>query len=230
MIDRLEAMRELHRSGWTLQRIGTAFELSRERIRQILSEAGVTKGDGGRTVITISRRRQLRCGLSEARERRALRTYGCSHAKAVELNDGRNVSDSSGRAHIYRRQRQNAKTRRIGWKLTFPEWRQMWDESGRWEERGRGLGKYCMARQADSGPYSVANCYICQNLENILDGYQVRMPRDELNLSPKMREAHDLFVSGESNGGVSLAMGISRGTAAQYRAMLKRFTQEQVSP
>lgn len=46
----------------------------------------------------------------------------------------------------------------------------MWNESGKWEKRGTGAGKYVMARRGDVGPYSVGNCFICSFEQNVLDG------------------------------------------------------------
>lgn len=64
-------------------------------------------------------------------------------------------------------QRNAAYVRQIEWKLTFEEWLQIWQESGHLEERGRGHGKYCMARFGDKGPYAVGNVKITTHEENL---------------------------------------------------------------
>jgi len=43
-------------------------------------------------------------------------------------------------------QRSSAKWRDIEWFLTFEEWWDIWEKSGKWTERGRGINQYCMAR------------------------------------------------------------------------------------
>lgn len=53
-----------------------------------------------------------------------------------------------------------AKVRGIEWQLTFEEWWDIWEQSGKYEQRGRGAGKYCMSRIGDVGPYSVNNVVI----------------------------------------------------------------------
>ena len=53
-----------------------------------------------------------------------------------------------------------AKNRDIDWQLTFDEWWNIWEQSGKYEQRGRGAGKYCMSRYNDTGPYAVNNVYI----------------------------------------------------------------------
>ena len=61
---------------------------------------------------------------------------------------------------IYARQKAMAKVRNIGWELTFEEWWNIWEQSGKYEQRGRGAGKYCMSRKNDVGSYAVGNIYI----------------------------------------------------------------------
>jgi hypothetical protein len=56
--------------------------------------------------------------------------------------------------------RQNARRRNIEFNLTYDEWMNIWVQSGHWNERGRGLGKYAMCRYGDQGPYEVGNVYI----------------------------------------------------------------------
>ena len=61
---------------------------------------------------------------------------------------------------IYARQKAMAKVREIDWQLTFEEWWNIWEQSGKYEQRGRGRGKYVMSRKGDTGPYAVNNVYI----------------------------------------------------------------------
>lgn len=55
-------------------------------------------------------------------------------------------------------QKQNARRRGIEWQLTYEEWLDIWGD--KIEMRGRGIGKYCMARNNDCGPYSKDNVKI----------------------------------------------------------------------
>ncbi len=63
-------------------------------------------------------------------------------------------------------QKSNAKRRGIIFKLTFDEWFDIWSRSGCFKKRGRGLGKYCMARFNDKGAYEVGNVKIMLFGEN----------------------------------------------------------------
>ena len=71
--------------------------------------------------------------------------------------------------HAYRRQKNAAKARGIAWCFTFDSWLQVWSKSGRIEERGRGRGKYVMARFGDVGPYSPENVSIILYEQNAKD-------------------------------------------------------------
>jgi hypothetical protein len=66
----------------------------------------------------------------------------------------------------YTRQRCNALRRGLQWKMTFEEWWQIWQDSGKWEQRGQASDQYCMARINDEGPYSAGNVAIITMAEN----------------------------------------------------------------
>lgn len=63
------------------------------------------------------------------------------------------------------RQRCNARRRKIEWLFTFEEWIDKWEQSGKWEQRGRKKDQYVMCRFNDEGPYSYDNTRIdtCNN-------------------------------------------------------------------
>lgn len=66
----------------------------------------------------------------------------------------------------YIRQRANAKQRGINWELSWEEWWDIWQKSGKWEQRGTGSNDYCMARKFDDGPYSRENVVIKTMADN----------------------------------------------------------------
>lgn len=71
---------------------------------------------------------------------------------------------------LHTQQGSNAKQRGIPFELSLEEWKSTWIDSGKWTERGRGKGKYCMCRVADQGAYAVDNVYIGLSTDNIRDG------------------------------------------------------------
>jgi len=58
----------------------------------------------------------------------------------------------------------------IEFQFTFEEWLDVWQESGKWNERGRGKGAYVMSRKNDIGPYSKENIDIVLSTENNSEG------------------------------------------------------------
>ena len=70
----------------------------------------------------------------------------------------------------YTTHKSNAKRRGIEFNLTFEQWFDIWEKSGKWDERGRSANKYCMCRVGDTGSYSVNNVFIGQGKHNVSDG------------------------------------------------------------
>lgn len=95
----------------------------------------------------------------------------------------------------YRAQRKNAKRRGIEWKITYPEWWQVWQQSGHWNERG-GLGadRYCMARKGDQGAYEINNVMIITNSENHRTMTYVHSQESREYLGQKRRERRRFSV------------------------------------
>lgn len=89
-------------------------------------------------------------------------------------------------------QKKMAKGRRIKFLLTFEQWLKIWTDSGHLHERGRGRGKYCMARFKDRGPYSVRNVRIILFTENsgeIEHSLETRKFLRKINLGKRATEA-----------------------------------------
>lgn len=166
----------LYRDGKTLQEVGEVFGLTRERVRQILKRAGVDPKEGGRSIATRRRRAAHLVERRIERDARAQELYGCYHDEALALNDGKCLSAIGGNAKSYVDQKRNAAIRDIEFSMTFPEWMSIWGQSGHLAERGRGQGRYCMARFRDIGPYEVGNVYITKFAANVED-YQADLKR-----------------------------------------------------
>lgn len=101
--------------------------------------------------------------FSAAARRNCQHLYGCSPEEALALNEGFALGRKGSPIERYRQQRWMAEKRDIAWEFTFPEWKRLWDESGKWSQRGTGAGEYYMARRGDAGPYNVDNCFIACN-------------------------------------------------------------------
>ena len=66
----------------------------------------------------------------------------------------------------YSQQRKQAIKRNISWEISFEEWWDIWETSGKWSLRGFGAGKYCMSRYKDTGPYHKDNVTIARTEDN----------------------------------------------------------------
>src|SRR6187399_904457 len=69
----------------------------------------------------------------------------------------------------YHAHKQDAKRRGIPFLLTFAEWQDIWQSSGKWDQRGCRKGQYVMARPGDQGGYEVGNVKICPVRENMAE-------------------------------------------------------------
>jgi hypothetical protein len=143
------------RGGQTLQQIGDSFGVTRERVRQLLRKWGETVNTGGHKV----RAKQRGLARLAQRDSRYIARYGMSHAQFK----------ATPRAIFmaFIRQRRTARSRGIGWNLTFAEWLAIWSTSGKLALRGRNKGQYVMARLRDAGPYAIGNVEIILGADNI---------------------------------------------------------------
>lgn len=169
-------MAALYQEGKTLQEVGDAFGLTRERVRQILRRAGVAKTSGGSPLRTKRRRAAIALQKRIERDARAQEWFGCYDDEMLALNGGKRGWSKGTPASRFIMQRRNAQNRGIEWNLTFPEWMFVWQESGHFDERGRAKSKYVMARYRDLGPYELGNVYITTNAGNASD-YQAELKR-----------------------------------------------------
>lgn len=146
---------ELFKQGKTLREIGAMYSVTGERIRAILARHGVTGKSGGRA----ARIAKAKAEKAERREKAFIEKYGCTSEQFRDVcGSYGEVSRSAYRA--FSQQQNSAAARGVEWKLKFWDWYSVWQESGKWEERGRGVGGYCMCRFGDEGAYELGNVYI----------------------------------------------------------------------
>lgn len=70
-LGRQARMVELFRSGLTLEEVGDEFDLTRERVRQIITSAGVTASEGGATVKRAKRAAERAARIAERKRLRS---------------------------------------------------------------------------------------------------------------------------------------------------------------
>lgn len=153
--ERNARMAEMFRQGLTLQAIAGHFGVTRQRVSQILTRAGI-KSDAGGMKLKAAMRRETQRRMHRARiEAR----WDVSFERWKECR-------RNGLVRRYEQHRQNSSNRGIPFYLTFGEWLSIWEASGHINEMGRGKDKFCMCRISDSGAYEVGNVHIQTIAEN----------------------------------------------------------------
>jgi hypothetical protein len=153
-----------YQTEMTLEELGILHGITRERVRQIISVHGLSRKDG-----FASKRTQVRREAAKRRQDdKYLKRCGCSFAQYKQIL----VAGGTG---PWKEQRRNAYERGVPWKLTLYEWWAIWEQSGRWENRGRHKGQYCMQRVDDVGAYERGNVFIATTTKNCRDYIQRRI-------------------------------------------------------
>jgi len=160
---RADVMAAMFKGGKTLQQIGDAYGLSRERVRQVIKKHhGLVGVDGGKAATAeIARQR-----ANAKRDALSLSKHGCLYEQYREIvRIGKEMrAQGSGfyrtPTGAFHSQRQNAISRGIEWNLKLWDWWRIWQTSGKWDVRGRTRGSYVMCRFGDTGAYEVGNVYI----------------------------------------------------------------------
>lgn len=169
----LEKAMAMSKDGATFQSIGEVFGVSKQAVQKKLST--VMRDDlSGRAVrqfLNVEKIKEKKYSQKNKTERRIFDIWGLTLDvyTALKAKYGSSAISTSPLAK-YKCQKSNAATRGIGWELTFAEWWQLWQASGKFDQRGRGHG-YVMARFGDSGTYEIGNVEIITAAQNSSDSY-----------------------------------------------------------
>jgi len=71
----------------------------------------------------------------------------------------------------YHTHKSGAKARGIPFLLSKEEWWDIWQKSGKWDQRGNKRGQYVMSRYGDQGPYAIGNVFIQPQVNNISEAH-----------------------------------------------------------
>lgn len=84
--------------------------------------------------------------------------------------------------------------RGIEFLLTFEEWWDLWQTSGKWEERGRRKDQYVMARFGDQGAYELGNVRICLAGDNT-DEMRLGLPPRSRRSPEEQKAANRIYAA-----------------------------------
>lgn len=219
--ERNATMVSLYRSGQTLQQIGDAYGMTRERVRQILKAAGVSKRDGG-AAVRFEREVSDRRSRAEAESiQKTGMPCAMVHALRALGSSMRDAGSSYSQTPIgaFRVQRNNALRRGIEWRLSLAEWWAIWEASGRWESRGTGQG-YVMCREGDKGPYAVGNVYIATARENT-HAAKHKKSALPMGVSLRVRNSRRYYVAQRKISGRALYLGVFETPEQAHAAYLR---------
>lgn len=199
-----EAMAMLYKNGQTLREIGIQFNCTGEFIRQCLRKIGVAPSEGGRQKLGQIRQEKFHA----SRNAQSLKQFGCSWDQYIEIH-------AMGKPKLaFYQQRSSAAKRGIGWELSLWQWWSIWQQSGKWDQRGTGQG-YVMCRNGDIGPYSVDNVFIATGRKNSSD--QIHK-KSGLPIGVKQRGSR--FVAERGLNGKTKYLGCHRTPELAHAAYL----------
>jgi hypothetical protein len=104
------------------------------------------------------------------------RLLECTAEFFESVQPGTNPSTKFTPSNRYLDQKRKAKKRGIVWNFNFKDWWDIWNDSGKWNVRGRGKG-YCMARFGDVGAYEKNNVHIITIGDNFSESF-VKNPQN----------------------------------------------------
>jgi hypothetical protein len=220
-VARAETMAALYRDGFTLKQIGDQYGLTRERVRQILAKHKRMNATNGGQHIRAQRRAGKRRAAKDAK---AMRDWGCTYEQWLALVALGKEMRAAGKGKYqtptaaYRNQKNNAGQRGIGFDLTLWQWWTIWQQSGHWDQRGRGQG-YCMCRKGDVGPYAVDNVFIALAAENSREGSMYKRKDPTLPIGVT-RTASGKFHAKRHLHGKPLNLGVHATPELAYAAYL----------
>ena len=124
-----------------------------------------------------------------------------------------------------------AKRRNIQFKLSFEDWWDIWQQSGKWSERGCRKGQYVMSRYNDSGSYEVGNVFI-QKVELNISEAQLGTKRSHGPMSEEHKRKLSIAKTGLKISGISKLKG--RPQTEEHRmknklAQIERFAKKEIA-
>jgi Mor family transcriptional regulator len=156
---------ERFRKGASMAEIGADYQVSRERIRQILKKHNLSAKDAPRQRVLAQKKRDKHQQWLKKKNARCRSSFGCSYTDYLAVKSEIMAVESSkvatsGYNPIYGfvRDKNNALKRNITWKLTLVQWWSLWKNSGQWLAKSRS--GYGMTRNDRTRGYEDGNVEI----------------------------------------------------------------------
>jgi hypothetical protein len=156
----LPAMKALFEDGKSMAEIGRQYSVSREWVRRLFNKFKVDLNKGG----LVKRRLDIAKNKKETDEQECLRMYGCSCEEANRI-------PSEIRLAWYN-QKRNYEKRNIDFSVSLKDWYGIWRKSKKLKLRGKGSGKYVMARKDFSKPATADNLHVVSHNQSSILGHK----------------------------------------------------------
>ena len=153
---------ERFRRGETMQELAARCGVTRAAIGKLLKKRGLTRKDGGSVggAIPQGRREQRKAVVQRRVETRVFQTYGLPARRMAEIVARAKVLNGKDPRKAFRYHFNCMRLIGVEWAMSFAEWWQIWEQSGKWAQRGRGPGYYVMARKDCAKPVTRDNVCI----------------------------------------------------------------------
>lgn len=156
------------------QEIALRYNISKQRVCQILRANGLTRYDGGVHVRSVTRsvtREEQREVDLDARTRRRFGHGLLAHRALVGYGKkmmlaGASYNQTPIGAFIL--QRTNVRRTNVKWTLSLRDWWAVWQASGLWSRRGRGSHAYCLVRIDPARGYERGNVAVDEFISGLL--------------------------------------------------------------
>lgn len=168
LIERAVRYKKLYES-MTLTEIAVAEGITRERVRQIMALIGITRKDGWRYKLSLSKSAAAEARAVRDRNERCLRIYGCSWSEYCATSGytryvgvQKYPHKGTGLIYCYHQHRDNAHRLGIPWTISLPEFSVIIGDRIKYI----GRGKLHFARKDKTKPFTADNCELISNSEN----------------------------------------------------------------
>ena len=118
--------------------------------------------------------------------------------------------------HRYFCHKSKAKQRGIEFILSFDDWLNIWEKSGKLNDRGCKKGQYVMSRFNDTGPYSINNVFIQLHSKNSIDGGVIYINKGKYGLDNHNLKYKIIQICPNTNKDLQVLYGASALKAAGF--------------
>lgn len=165
LLERNKIIVEKYKKGIPMTEIGILFDLTRQGIQLILKKENIDLKNGGASKRAINKNNKINKQIKNNQKKTCEDKWGCTIEQWQLLRDMHEEFQKTPIARFIQH-RSNAKREKIKWNLSLWDWWEFWNLSGKYTERGRGPGKFCMSRKDWSKPYQKGNLVIMKIINN----------------------------------------------------------------